>query len=57
MNLLSALMASNDYDEQEAKEVIKQMKNEVLHGTDPEEVLYDYGLEPDYIMDLLDCFC
>lgn len=56
-NLISALMASNGYDEAEATEAIQQMKNEILHGCDPSEVLYDYGLEPDYIENLLDCFC
>jgi hypothetical protein len=51
--LLKALMA-NDYSPEEAKEAIEEMRNRVLNdGEDPDEVLYEYGLEPDYVMDIL----
>jgi len=36
-----------------AKSVLKGMIEEVNEGEDPEEVLFDYGLEPDYVIDLV----
>ncbi len=39
----------------EAQELIDDAKLRVLEGEDPEELLYDeFGLEPDYVFDLLD---
>jgi hypothetical protein len=29
------------------------MKDDVFEGADPEDVLDEYGLEPDYVFDLL----
>jgi uncharacterized protein (DUF433 family) len=29
------------------------MREAVMNGADPEDLLYDYGLEPDYIFDIL----
>lgn len=53
MTLLQALI-NNDYSPTEAKELIVEMRNRVLNdGEDPDEVLYEHGLEPDYVMDLL----
>ena len=40
----------------EAIAEIKAMRQEVLDGADPEELLYDIGLEPDYVFDLLPAF-
>jgi hypothetical protein len=37
----------------EADELISEMQDDVANGADPEEVLYDQGLEPDYIFELL----
>ena len=37
----------------EVDDVIEQMVDDVVCGADPEEVLFDYGLEPDYVQDLL----
>lgn len=38
--------------EQEAREAVQEV---LMNGDDPEEVLMDFcGLEPDYIMELLD---
>jgi len=51
--LLKALM-NNDYSRKDALEEISSMRDRILNdGEDPEEVLYEYGLEPDYVMDLL----
>lgn len=54
-NLLAqALLNSGSAEtETEALEMIKEMHSRVIEGEDPEEVLYDYGLEPDYVFDLL----
>jgi hypothetical protein len=54
MTLQQALMNSQDLSEEEADEMIKEMKERMLNGEDPEEILFDEGLEPDYVMDLLD---
>ena len=51
--LIEALMSSQDFTLKEAKQEILEMKNRVMDGEDPEEVLYEYGLEPDYVFDLL----
>lgn len=52
--LLTALVEGQGFTKQEAKEEIEEMRERVLQdGDNPEEVLYEYGLEPDYIFDLL----
>ena len=39
----------------EADELIEEMKEQVIRGADPEQVLIDeVGLEPDYIWELFD---
>ncbi len=38
----------------EAQIVFEQAKLDVADGEDPEEVLQDLGLEPDYILQLLE---
>lgn len=30
------------------------MTTDILEGADPEDVLEEYGLEPDYVLDLLE---
>lgn len=37
----------------EARERVQEMRDEVAEGADPEEVLHDVGLEPDYLWELL----
>ena len=54
LSLLAALIHSQDFTKQEALDVLNEMKERVFEGEDPEEILYEYGLEPDYILDLLD---
>ena len=53
MSLKEALMQGQGLTEKEAKHSIKEMKIMVLEGEDPEEVLYENGLEPDYIFEIL----
>lgn len=51
-DLFNALL-NMDYTPQEAREEIEHMTARVYHGENPEEVLYEIGLEPDYVLDLL----
>lgn len=39
--------------EQEAKNLVEEMRERVYEGENPEDVLYDEGLEPDYIFDII----
>ena len=52
-SLLRVLMDRDEMDLDEAQEEIEMMKQAVLDGQDPEEVLYEYGLEPDYVFEIL----
>ena len=53
MELLHVLMQNEDLTETEALELIKGMRQQVLDGENPEDILYDIGLEPDYVLDIL----
>jgi len=54
-NLKTTIMRRDNLSSDEADNLINEAKQEVNNGADPEEVLYNYfGLEPDYIFDLLD---
>ena len=46
-------MEGQDLTLEEAQELRKEMRQRVKDGEDPEEVLYEEGLEPDYFYDLL----
>lgn len=47
-------MQRDDISMDEAKEIVDEMTARILEdGDDPEDVLYDHGLEPDYVDDLL----
>lgn len=37
----------------EAREQVREMRKQVQDGEDPEEILQDIGLEPDYLLDLI----
>lgn len=53
-DLTAALLFSGNADDlAEAADEIQAMRNRVFSGEDPEEILYEYGLEPDYVWDLL----
>lgn len=52
MSLLEALIARGD-EKEDALNLIAEMRERVLDGEDPEEVLFEEGLEPDYVFDLL----
>lgn len=51
--VISILMDRDDMDYEDAVEELDLMRQAVLDGQDPEEVLYEYGLEPDYIWEIL----
>jgi hypothetical protein len=53
MNKLTIALINKGYDTEEAQDVINNMREAILEGEDPEELLYDEGLEADYVMDLL----
>lgn len=49
------LMARDGFNDHDADEMFNQARVEIDNGEDPEEVLLnDFGLEPDYIFDLLE---
>jgi len=47
------LMCRDDLTEEEAEDQLDEMKQRVIEGEDPEEILYEIGLEPDYIWDII----
>lgn len=52
--LFRAMKSSGYYEDDDAiLDTIEEMRQEVIDGRDPEEVLYEEGFEPDYIFDLL----
>jgi hypothetical protein len=53
MQLLTILMRRDNLSKAEALDLISEMQQAVLEGENPEELLYDIGLEPDYIFDIL----
>lgn len=54
-SLKQVLMRRDGMTSEEADETIAYAKGLVADGMDPEEVLEDeFGLEPDYLWDLLD---
>jgi len=46
-------MIRDEMTAEEADNLIKEMKDRVISGEDPEEILHEEGLEPDYVFDLL----
>lgn len=53
-SIQSILVRRDGMDKQEASDLIQEMKERVMDGEDPEEVLHEIGLEPDYIWELID---
>lgn len=52
-DLHKALMYREGISYEEANEIVLEARLAVEDGEDPEEVLYELGLEPDYLLDLL----
>ena len=53
VTLKQVLMRRDEMTAEEANAEIMAMHERVLDGEDPEEVLYEIGLEPDYVFDIL----
>ena len=51
--LIEIFMNRDDLSQSEATVLLNEMRDRVSEGEDPEEVLYDEGLEPDYLFDLI----
>lgn len=51
--IIKHLQQLEGFSKEEALEVFKEMREQVREGYDPEELLYEIGLEPDYIFGLL----
>jgi hypothetical protein len=55
MEIIKILMERDGLSIREASELVKELKAIVLNGDmDPEEALYELGLEPDYALDLIE---
>lgn len=52
-NLLHAIMQIKNCTPAVAEEYQRELVQAVRDGEDPEEALYDFGLEPDFVMDLI----
>jgi len=52
-SIKKVLIERDGYSEEEAQEILQEMREDVANGENPEELLYDIGLEPDYIFDLI----
>ena len=47
-------MKRDGYTREEVREALRDARQRVLEGENPEDILYeDFGLEPDYIFDLI----
>ena len=51
--LVRVLMNRDGISRKEAQGIREEMMQRVWDGEDPEEVLYEEGLEPDYVFDIL----
>jgi hypothetical protein len=52
--LINVLTHRENGDAEAAQHIFDEMVERVQNGEDPEEVLFEEGLEPDYILDLLE---
>lgn len=52
--VVKILMNRDGMSEEEAKALVKDCREMIYEGEDPEDVLqYELGLEPDYIFDII----
>ena len=52
-DLINTIMHRDGCGPEEASELAEEMAYLVRLGEDPEQVLHDAGLEPDYVFDLI----
>lgn len=55
-NSLYKTLENQGHDEETIIEMIEEMVTSLSEGEYPEDVLFDYGLEPDYILDLIEYY-
>jgi len=53
MYKIATSLKAQGYDAEEIKSTIEYMVEDLNNGMDPEEILYENGLEPDFVFDLL----
>jgi len=51
--LHKVIMNKEDFSYDEANDLIQEMIDQVMAGAMPEDVLYEYGYDADYVFDLL----
>ena len=51
--VVGILMTRDGKTEQEAIDDVVEMRSRIIEGEDPDEVLSDYSLEPDYLFDII----
>jgi len=51
--LIKALMDKDGISREEAQEIVEDMQERMFDGENPEELLHEEGLEPDYVLDLI----
>jgi len=47
------LMRRDNIPRDEARQILKDLRERVVDGEDPEELLHEIGLEPDYVWDII----
>lgn len=52
--LYRAMLSSGNYEDRRAiLDTMLEMRQRIRDGEDPEEVLYEEGFEPDFVLDLI----
>jgi len=54
MKLREALLNQNNMNPEIVDEILNNMIEDVENGENPENVLYEQGLEPDYVLELIE---
>ena len=52
MYKIDTALKAQGFDAEEIKNTIEYMVEDFNNGMDPEEILYENGLEPDFVFDL-----
>ena len=56
--LVRLFMIRDELTKQEAEELVQEMRDRVHNGENPEDILYEEGLELDYFNDIVnDSYC
>ena len=51
--VVKILMERDEMTREDAEENLEELRERFADGENPEELLYEIGLEPDYIFDLI----